>query len=67
MGVVLCAHPVHGELHIQRNANREVATTLITKLTAFLGLSNLVPAYQFIPITTRQSQQPQETYILKGY
>jgi len=27
MGVALHAHPVHGELHIQRNANGEVATT----------------------------------------
>jgi len=27
MGVVLRAHPVRGESHIQRNANREVATT----------------------------------------
>jgi len=25
--VVLCAHPVRGESHIQRNATREVATT----------------------------------------
>jgi len=27
MGVILHAHPVRGESHIQRNANREVATT----------------------------------------
>jgi len=27
MGDVLCAHPVRGELHVQRNANRELATT----------------------------------------
>jgi len=27
MGVVLRSHPVRGEPHIQRNANREVATT----------------------------------------
>jgi len=27
MGVVLCAQPGHGESHILRNANREVATT----------------------------------------
>jgi len=26
MGVVLRAHPVHGESHVQHNANREVAT-----------------------------------------
>ena len=26
MGVILRAHPVHGESRIQRNANREVAT-----------------------------------------
>jgi len=26
MGVILRAHPVRGELHIQRNANGEVAT-----------------------------------------
>ena len=26
MGVILCAHPVHGESHIQRNVNREAAT-----------------------------------------
>jgi len=26
LGVVLRAHPVRGELHIQRNANGEVAT-----------------------------------------
>jgi len=27
MGVILRAHPVRGESHIQRNNNREVATT----------------------------------------
>jgi len=27
MGVVLSTHPVHGQQHIQRNANGEVATT----------------------------------------
>jgi len=27
MGVILHAHPVRGESHIQRNANGEVATT----------------------------------------
>jgi len=27
MGVVLCAHSIRGELYIQRNTNREVATT----------------------------------------
>jgi len=27
MGVILRAHPVHGEYHIQSSANREVATT----------------------------------------
>jgi len=27
MGVILRAHHVYGDLHIQRNANREVATT----------------------------------------
>ena len=27
MGVILRAYPVSGESHIQRNANREVATT----------------------------------------
>jgi len=27
MGIVLYAHPVRGESHIQRNANEEVATT----------------------------------------
>jgi len=27
MGAILHAHPVHGELHIQHNANGEVATT----------------------------------------
>jgi len=26
LGVILRAHPVHGELHIQRNANQEIAT-----------------------------------------
>jgi len=29
MGVILRVHPVYGELHIQRNANREVTTVLI--------------------------------------
>jgi len=29
MGVILRVHPVGGELHIQRNANGEVATMLI--------------------------------------
>ena len=27
MGVILCAHPVRGESHMQRNASGEVATT----------------------------------------
>jgi len=26
MGVTLHAHPIHGELHIQHNANQEVET-----------------------------------------
>ena len=26
MGFILCAHPVHGDLHIKRNVNREIAT-----------------------------------------
>jgi len=32
-GVVLRAHPVRGESHIQRNANGEVATLLYCKAT----------------------------------
>jgi len=24
MGIILCTHPVHGESHIQRNANRVI-------------------------------------------
>jgi len=33
MGIVFCAHPVHGESHIQRYANRELTTkSLIRKL-----------------------------------
>jgi len=28
MGAILRAHPVHGESHIQRNANGAVATVL---------------------------------------
>jgi len=28
--IVLCAHPVRGESHIQRNATREVATVLLS-------------------------------------
>jgi len=32
MGIVVCAHPVRGESHIQRNANREAATLLLTTL-----------------------------------
>jgi len=28
MSVILCAHPILGELHIQRHANQEVATTV---------------------------------------
>jgi len=37
MGVSLRAHPVHGELHIQRHANGEVATkgTRITQKCLF--------------------------------
>ena len=27
MGFIVCAHPVHGDSHIQRNVNREVART----------------------------------------
>jgi len=36
MGVVLRTHPVHGESHIQRNANGEVAR--IDRLDALLRL-----------------------------
>jgi len=28
MSIILCAYPIRGELHIQRNANGEVATVL---------------------------------------
>jgi len=31
MGVVLRAHPVRGESHIQRNANQEIAISVIRK------------------------------------
>jgi len=37
MGVILRAHPVRGEAHIQRNANREVATVTVK------GYEKLVP------------------------
>jgi len=33
MGVVLRAHPVRGESHIQRSANGEVATTVFATLS----------------------------------
>jgi len=33
MGVVLRAHPGHGESHIQRNANGEVATNIVANAT----------------------------------
>ena len=39
-GVVLHAHPVRGESHIQRNATGEVATTAIK------GSNNLKPCKQ---------------------
>jgi len=26
MGIILCTHPFHGELHNQRHANQEVAS-----------------------------------------
>jgi len=32
MGVILLAHPVRGEWHIQRNANGEVATLYCEKI-----------------------------------
>jgi len=35
MGVVLHAHPVRGELHIQRNANRQVVTVI--EVTLLMG------------------------------
>jgi len=43
MGVILHAHPVRGEPHIQRNANREIATVPLWRLlkVTFL-LSELV-------------------------
>jgi len=31
MGVILRAHPVRGESHIQRNTSREVATTCMAR------------------------------------
>jgi len=34
--VVLRAHPVHGESHIQRNATREVATVPLSILNSYL-------------------------------
>jgi len=35
MVVVLHAHPIHGELHIQRNTNGEVTTaSVMLKITA---------------------------------
>jgi len=35
MDVILRAHPVHGESHIQRNANGEVAKVLLSVLGQF--------------------------------
>jgi len=31
IGVILRAHPVRGESHIRRNANREIATVIAVK------------------------------------
>jgi len=31
MGALFCAHPVHGELHMQCHTNREVAKLSTTK------------------------------------
>jgi len=41
MGVILCAHPIRGESHKQRNADGEVATneTRTTTVIFSLGLS----------------------------
>jgi len=38
MGVIFGAHPVRGESHIQRNANREAATVLSLLPTVVLTL-----------------------------
>jgi len=43
-GVILHAHPVRGESHIQRNANREVAAVVssvydVTYVASFMGAS----------------------------
>jgi len=42
MGAILRAHPVRGEAHIQRNANREVATVTVK------GLKNWYPIQQLL-------------------
>jgi len=47
MGVVLRAHPVRGESHIQPNANREVSTEASAKAAACPGLSLYVPTLSF--------------------
>ena len=47
MGVVLRAHPVRGESHIQRNANREVSTEPSAKTAACPTLSLYVPTLSF--------------------
>jgi len=52
MGVILRAHPVHGELHIQCNANREVATetsyTVVRTISTFARIILLVESYKTI-------------------
>jgi len=42
MGVVLRAHPVRGESHIQRNATGEVATIVICSYFSYNGKTLLL-------------------------
>ena len=53
MGVILRAHPICGELHIQCNANREVATSPSNERVN--NLCHMCGKWQVIVISGRQT------------
>jgi len=54
MGVILRAHPVHGESHNQRNINREVATTLV-KCTVEINCQQLIHRQKFLKVKLKST------------
>jgi len=68
MGVILHAHPVRGESHIQRNANGEIATTFppfynephqshVLFMKAVLGMTSISWSQHHFVVTGKPEQQ----------